>query len=171
MGRPRLARGEIPMTGPDQERCLELPVEVDGRELRVTAVSMGNPHAVAFVDERGAALRALAERHGRVVETHPWFPHRTNVELARAASPTEIEVVVWERGCGITLACGTGACATAVAACLTGRAEPGRELTVRLLGGPLAVTVARDYTGVTMRGPATLVFAAQIDLAALLARA
>ena len=69
-------------------------------------------------------------------------------------SPTEIELVVWERGCGITLACGTGACATATAACLTGRATPGREITVRLLGGPLYITVAADYSSVTMRGPA-----------------
>jgi diaminopimelate epimerase len=170
MGRPRLTRGEIPMTGAAGERCLEQTIELAERPFRVTAVSMGNPHAVAFVDETGPALRALADRHGPPLEHHAWFPRRTNAEFARAVSPTEIELVVWERGCGITLACGTGACATAVAACLTGRAEVGGEITVRLLGGPLRITVAQDYQGVTMRGPAALVYQASIDLAALLAR-
>jgi diaminopimelate epimerase len=167
MGRPRLVRAEIPMTGGPGERCLEeLVPEAD---LRVTAVSMGNPHAVAFVDETGPALRARAERLGPVVETHAWFPRRTNVELAHVVEPGLIELVVWERGCGITLACGTGACATAVAACLTGRGERGRELRVRLLGGELAIRVADDLSGVTMRGPATHVFDGQVELAPLLA--
>lgn len=169
MGRPRLTRGEIPMTGDAGERCLEQAIDLGGRSFRVTAVSMGNPHAVTFVDETGEALQAVAERYGRALETHPSFPQKTNAEFARVISPTEIDLVVWERGCGLTLACGTGACATAVAACLTGRAEPGRELTIRLLGGPLAITVARDDGGVTMRGPAALVYDATIDLAALLA--
>jgi diaminopimelate epimerase len=171
MGRPRLLRREIPMAGAPEERCLEQPLEVAGRTFRLTAVSMGNPHAVAFVDEAGGALRAVAEAHGPALETHPWFPQRTNAEFARVLSPAEIELVVWERGCGITSACGTGACATATAACLTGRAAPGTEITVRLPGGPLAITVAPDYGGVTMRGPATLVYEATLDVAALLASA
>src|SRR5512143_3939705 len=168
MGRPRLARGEIPMTGAAGERCLEVPVP--GTDLRITAVSMGNPHAVAFVDERGAALRARAETLGPGLERHGWFPQRTNVELARV-DDSGIELVVWERGCGITLACGTGACATAVAACLTGRAERGREIRVRLLGGDLAITVHPGDAGVTMRGPAAFVFDGHADLPGLLARA
>jgi diaminopimelate epimerase len=154
MGRPRLLRGEIPMTGPAGERCLEQPLG----ELSITAVSMGNPHAVAFVPETGAALLARAERLGPSVETAPSFPHKTNVELAHVHDDGTIELVVWERACGITFACGTGACATAVAACLTGRAEPGRDLTVRLLGGPLTIRVAPDLSGVRMTGPATRVY-------------
>jgi diaminopimelate epimerase len=167
MGRPRLLRGEIPMTGAAGERCQEQSLDLAGRAFAITAVSMGNPHAIAFVDERGAALRALAERHGPALETHPSFPRKTNAEFARVAGPRELELVVWERGCGITFACGTGACATAVAAALTGRCPPGQEITVRLLGGPLAITVAADLAGVTMRGPATLVFEASLDLAEL----
>ena len=171
MGRPRLARAEIPMTGPADERSLGVPLPLGDDELAITAVSMGNPHAIAFVDHSGPALRALAERHGPTVEHHAWFPKRTNAEFARVASPTELELVVWERGCGITLACGTGACATAVAACLAGHAEPGSEIAVRLLGGPLAITVADDYSTVLMRGPATHVYEADIDLADVLASA
>jgi diaminopimelate epimerase len=169
MGRPRLTRAEIPMTGPADERVIEQTVDVAGRATLVTAVSMGNPHAITFVEESGAALRALAEKYGPPLETHALFPRRTNAEFARVVSPEHIELVVWERGCGITFACGTGACATAVAACLTGRAKVGTEITVQLLGGPLAITVAPDYSGVTMRGPARLVFEASMDLAALLA--
>ncbi len=168
MGRPRLTRAEIPMTGPEGERCVAVPLPVGRRELAITGVSMGNPHAVAFVDEQGAELRAMAERIGPSVETHGWFPRRTNAEFAHVHGPTDLELVVWERGVGITLACGTGACATAVAACLTGRAQPGTEITVRLLGGNLAITVAADYSTVLMRGPAKRVYDAELDLGDLL---
>jgi diaminopimelate epimerase len=169
MGRPRLARGEIPMAGPADERCLDLDMDIDGRRFRIAAVSMGNPHAVAFVDEAGGDLRRLAERFGPLLERHPLFPQRTNAEFARIVSPREIELVVWERGCGITFACGTGACATAVAACLTRRAEPGTDIRMRLLGGDLSITFASDGAEVVMTGSATPVFAASIDLGALLA--
>jgi diaminopimelate epimerase len=164
MGRPRLSRAEIPMSGPAGEPFVDQPVE--GVERRATAVSMGNPHLVFFVEESGPALRALAERAGPALERHAWFPRRTNVEFARVDGDGSLELVVWERGVGITLACGTGACATAVAACLTGRAERGRELRVRLLGGELAITVAEDLAGVTMRGPATFVFDGSVDVTA-----
>ena len=165
MGRPRLLRDEIPMIGPAGERFVDQPVE--GAEGRATAVSMGNPHLVFFVDESGPRLRQLAERVGPGLERHAWFPRRTNVELAHLDHDGSLELVVWERGVGITLACGTGACATAVAACLTGRAERGRELRLRLLGGDLAITVAPDDSGVTMRGPATFVFDATVDVSRL----
>jgi diaminopimelate epimerase len=182
MGRPQLARAAIPMTGPADERCLEVPLTVAGASLAITGVSMGNPHAVAFVDASGPRLRALAELVGPTVEHLDWFPRRTNVELAHVHGSTEteaetetkpqtrIDLVVWERGCGITLACGTGACATAVAACLTGRAQPGTEIAVHLLGGALAITVATDYHTVWMRGPAEHVFDGALDAAALSAR-
>jgi diaminopimelate epimerase len=165
MGRPQLDRAAIPMTGPAGERCIEAPLTVAGASLAVTAVSMGNPHAVVFVDAAGPALRALAEAVGPSIEHLDWFPRRTNAELAHVHSPTEIELVVWERGCGITLACGTGACATAVAACLTGRARAGTEMAVRLPGGTLGITVAEDHHTVWMRGPAVHVFDGTVNLA------
>jgi diaminopimelate epimerase len=158
MGRPRLDRASIPMTGPGSERCIEVPLAVAGTNLTITAVSMGNPHAVAFVDTTGPALRALAETVGPRIEHLDWFPRRTNAELAHVHGPNEIELVVWERGCGITLACGTGACATAVAACITGRARAGTEIAVHLPGGTLAITVAEDHHTVWMRGPTVHVF-------------
>jgi diaminopimelate epimerase len=166
MGRPQLDRAAIPMTGPAGERCIEAPLTVAGVSLAVTAVSMGNPHAVAFVDASGPALRALAEAVGPIIEHLDWFPRRTNAEFAHVHGPTEIELVVWERGCGITLACGTGACATAVAACLTGRARAGTELSVHLPGGTLGITVAEDLRTVWMRGPAVHVFDGEVDLPA-----
>jgi diaminopimelate epimerase len=165
MGPPQLGRASIPMTGPAGEPCIEVPLTVAGTSLSVTAVSMGNPHVVAFVDAAGPALRALAEAVGPSIERHDWFPRRTNAELAHVHGPSEIELVVWERGCGITLACGTGACATAVAACLTGRAQPGTEISVRLPGGTLAITVAEDHGTVWMRGPAVHVFDGTASLA------
>ena len=178
MGRPRLTRGEIPMVGPADERCLEVPIELAAAHgehgatvaHRVTAVSMGNPHAVVFVDT-AAAARTLAETVGPALETHAWFPRKTNAEWCHVAGADTLDLVVWERGCGITLACGTGACATAVAACLTGRAEVGRELTVRLPGGALAITVAPDYATVFMRGPARFEFEADVDLDVIAAAA
>jgi diaminopimelate epimerase len=155
------------VAGPAAERALRVPVRAE-RSFTFTGVSMGNPHAVIFVDDPSEDLRALAERHGPALEVDPLFPRRTNVEFARVRGE-EIDLVVWERGCGITLACGTGACATAVAACLEGRAAPGRELPVHLPGGTLFITVApgpdtASYAGVTMRGPAVSVFSAEIDL-------
>lgn len=166
MGRPRLVRGEIPMSGPADERALEISLSGVDYAGTFTAVSMGNPHAVSFVAERGG-LRALAERVGPKVEHHPDFPRRTNVEFCHVVAPSELELVVWERGCGITLACGTGACATVAAACLTGKAEVGREVLVHLLGGDLSIRVAEDWSTVWMRGPATFVFDATIDAAAV----
>ena len=169
MGAPRLTRGEIPMTGPAAERCIEQPLEVASHTLAITAVSMGNPHAITFVGSRDEA-RTLAETIGRAVETHPAFPRKTNAEFAHLSGRREIELVVWERGCGITLACGTGACATTVAAVLTGRATEGDEVVVHLPGGALAITVAKGLTGVAMRGPAHFVYDGELDPRAVAAR-
>ena len=167
MGAPRLTRREVPMVGPPDETCVQAPLQVGGRELRVTGVSMGVPHAVFFVEESGPSLLDLARRIGPGLETHDWFPRKTNVDFAHAHAPDRIELAVWERGCGITLACGTGASATAVAACLTGRAAAGTEVAVALLGGELAIRVAPGMDGVVMRGPARHVFDVEIDLARL----
>ncbi len=169
MGRPKTRRGEIPMNGSADEQVLEQPIRLGDRGFHLTAVSMGNPHAVVFIDSH-EPLRALAEQYGPALERHELFPRKTNAEFARVHSPTELELVVWERGCGITLACGTGACATAVAACLTGRAQPGSELAVRLLGGTLFITVSPQFDGVLMRGPAEEVFEGELDVVALAKR-
>jgi len=169
MGKPRMNRGDIPMTGPEDERCIDVPLTIKEKKLSWTGVNTGNPHAVAFTDVADQAkLRTLAERVGPQMERHDWFPQRANVEFAVVRDGGKaIDLVVWERGCGITLACGTGACATVVAACLTGRAEVDSEVEVRLLGGTLYIRVAPDYETVYMRGPATFVYDADIDLAPL----
>jgi diaminopimelate epimerase len=168
MGRPRLTRDEIPLAPGGTTRALREPITARDREFRFTAVSMGNPHAVIFLDGEGD-LRALAESYGPTLEVSDRFPRRTNVELARVRGG-EIDLVVWERGSGLTLACGTGACATVVAAALEDRLPAGIETPVHLPGGTLAITVAKDLTGVRMRGPARVVFDATIDVGQLLAR-
>ena len=174
MGRPRFTRDEIPLLPAGSARAVREPIDVRGRRFALTAVSMGNPHAVIFMDaaSTGTAeddLRALAEAYGPVAERHAMFPKRTNVEFARVRDG-EIDLVVWERGCGITLACGTGACATAAAACVEERLPRGRVVPVHLPGGTLYITVATDDSGVRMRGPATIVFSSELDLARLVPR-
>jgi len=170
MGQPRLTRAEIPMAGPPAERGVRVPLRIGDRGLSLTAVSMGNPHAVIFVDDDRADLRALAEEYGPEIEIDPLFPRRTNVEFARVRKGA-IELVVWERGCGITLACGTGACATVVAGCLEGRVQAGAETAVHLLGGTLLITALASenhgFSGVQMRGPADVVYEAEVDPAHL----
>jgi diaminopimelate epimerase len=174
MGRPQLDPPQIPVAAPGGKRLVRNPLRAGDRQFTFTAVSMGNPHAVIFVDDPAADLRALAEAYGRGIEHDSLFPRRTNVEFARVRqgqAGTEIDLVVWERGCGITLACGTGACATVVAACLEGRAAPDQEIPVHLPGGTLFIRVASqpasdgspNYAGVSMRGPARIVFEAEID--------
>jgi diaminopimelate epimerase len=168
MGRPRLSRDEIPLSPGGPGGARRVPIRARDRVFEMTAVSMGNPHAILFIDDPGEDLRALAETYGPVLEIDPTFPRRTNVELARARPrERQIDLVVWERGCGITLACGTGACATAVAAGLEGRIAWGTEMAVNLPGGTLSITVAEGGDGVRMRGPARTVFRSEIDLAAL----
>jgi diaminopimelate epimerase len=165
MGRPRLTRDEIPLAPGGSTRALREVITAGDRDFRFTAVSMGNPHAVIFLDGEGD-LRALAESYGPALEIAERFPRRTNVEFARVRG-REIELVVWERGSGLTLACGTGACATLVAACLEERLAPGLETPLHLPGGTLAITVAADYSGVRLSGPARIVFSGELDLARL----
>jgi len=169
MGAPRLLRGEIPMLGPSGERCVEQALEVGGRTFAWTAVSMGNPHAITFVATAGE-LRRLAETIGPTVEHHAWFPQRTNVELAHVRSRTELDLVVWERGCGLTLACGTGACATVVAAILTGRCDEDSPVRVHLPGGTLAIRVMPGLANVQMHGPAVHVFDVELEPRSVAAR-
>lgn len=152
MGAPILDRHGIPMRG--RGVFVERTVRAGGRRFTGTAVSMGNPHLVLFHRDDLHDARA----YGPVLETLPLFPKRTNVEFARAVSRREIRAVVWERGVGITQACGTGACATAVAFAIAGKVPFGREVTVRLPGGPLGIVVREDLAAVYMKGPATHVF-------------
>jgi len=148
MGPARLTRGEIPMSGPAGETFLDLPVG----DYVGTAVSMGNPHLVIFVDD--AASVELAEE-GSKLERNPLFPRRTNVHFVQVLGGGVLLQRTWERGAGITLACGTGACASGVAAYLTGRAA--RKAEVRLPGGVLHIEYREDGR-VMMTGPAETVF-------------
>jgi diaminopimelate epimerase len=152
MGAPVLDPELIPVkiTG---ERVVAHPVEVAGRTVKVTCVSMGNPHAVMFYDEE--VSEDEVKTLGPAVEKHPMFPARTNVEFVHALSDTKLRMRVWERGAGVTLACGTGACATLVAANLNGLT--GRKATVHLPGGDLLIEWTSGGT-VEMTGPAENVF-------------
>jgi diaminopimelate epimerase len=136
----------------------EVSVDLDGERIVLLRADAGNPHAITF--DR-AASRQQAERIGPRIATHPSFPNGTNVELAHVSGRT-IDLVVWERGVGITLACGTGACATAAAACAKGLTPYEREIEVRLPGGALSITIAREAHRATMRGPARRVFSGHI---------
>ena len=163
MGAPRLLRGEIPMVGPIGERCVEQAIEVPGEPTRtITCVSMGNPHAVTFVRSLEEA-RKLAHAVGPQIERHPWFPQRTNAEFAYVRGRNTIDLVVWERGVGVTLACGTGACATVVAAVLTGQCDEGPAVGVNLPGGHLSIRVIPGFSNVKMHGPAAHVFDGEVD--------
>jgi len=129
---------------------LQEPVTIDGTEWQITAVSMGNPHAVVFTD----AVDSLPlEKIGPAFEHHPLFPDRVNTEFIRVIDRTHLEMRVWERGSGETFACGTGACAAAAAAVLCGYCDAGVPVSVQLRGGILTVTVSADWQ-VTMEGPA-----------------
>jgi len=151
MGAPALDCPWIPMKC--QGRFVEEELDVAGRKIRGTAVSMGNPHFVTFQELSAQEVEAL----GPLIERHPLFPKRTNVEFA-SLREGRIDVKVYERGAAWTLACGTGACATVVAAVLGGRAEAGRDVEVRLPGGSLWINVEEALSQVAMRGPATLVY-------------
>lgn len=160
MGRPILEPPRIPVRHAG-DRVVEQPIEAGNTRWRMTCVSMGNPHAVIFTgDAKG--LRTLALEHGPVLERHPWFPHRTNVGFAFRCSPVEFDLVVWERGAGLTLACGTGACAAVVAAVVSGRAPAATPVTVHLPGGSLRIEVAADLSEVWMSGPAETVFTGRV---------
>jgi len=152
MGVPKLTRCELPMVGPEDERVINLPLVVDGRELAITCVSMGNPHCVIYVEDVEAFP---VHKIGRVIECHAWFPRRINVEFVQMLSPCEVIQRTWERGAGETLACGTGASAVTVAGVLTGRTE--RRILNHLRGGDLELDWLVDGP-VLMTGPAIEVF-------------
>lgn len=136
------------------EKVQSYPVEAAGETWKLTAVSMGNPHAVIFTDKPEALL---LESLGPALEHHPLFPDRVNVEFVRVLDGEHLEMRVWERGSGETYACGTGACAAVAAAVLEGYCAAGKPVTVRLRGGCLTVTVAKDWQ-VWLEGPAETVY-------------
>jgi diaminopimelate epimerase len=148
MGVPALERNKIPMVG--EGTCIDEDLQVDGESFKVTCLSVGNPHCVIFVD---SVDDFPVQRVGSKIENHRVFPKRTNVEFAQVLSETNVKVRVWERGCGETLACGTGACATVVAGNLLKKL--GGKIRVHLLGGDLEVEYAQRLF---LNGPAEKVF-------------
>lgn len=156
MGEPILQARDIPVNA-DMEQVKGYPLDVDGKEIKVTCVSMGNPHAVVFVDTITDDDVFVT---GRKLEVHPFFPQKTNVEFCKVISRNKLSMRVWERGTGETLACGTGACATLVAAVINGLCDRRAEL--QLLGGRLFIEW-RDDNHIYMTGPAVTVFEGELD--------
>ncbi len=157
MGRPGLTRQEIPMVAPSLEQVVEVPLEVAGETYRVTCVSMGNPHAVVYVDH---VETFPVEKIGPLIENHACFPRRTNVEFVQVVSPDEVIQRTWERGAGETLACGTGASAVTVAGVLTGKTRA--RIVNHLRGGDLEMEWLENGP-VMMTGPAVEVFSGEFD--------
>jgi len=159
MGKPTIKPSEIPVKS-DLDTFIDQPITVGDASYAVTAVSMGNPHAVVFMDDIDSLdLKSI----GPLFERHPLFPERINTEFVTVLSPGHIKMRVWERGSGETLACGTGACASVVACVLNGKCKKGETVTVSLLGGELAITWREDGT-VLKKGPAAKVFDGVIEL-------
>lgn len=157
MGSPILKPSLIPIRS-EKEQFVDEPVTVDGKVYRMTGVSMGNPHVVTFVDDT-ASLNL--EKIGPSFENHELFPNRINTEFVQVLSRHEINMRVWERGSGETLACGTGTCASAVACVLNGKTD--EHLTVHLLGGDLEIFYDRANDTVWMTGPASVVFDGELS--------
>ena len=161
MGVPEFEPARIPVAVGEGQTNIDIPFTIGGESIMLTAVSMGNPHGVVFVDSLdGTDVHGI----GRLLETHPAFPDRANIEFAEMLNPSEVRMRVWERGSGETMACGTGACATAVAAIITGRTGGNREITVHLLGGDLKINYDAASGHVFMQGPATTVFTGEVPL-------
>lgn len=152
MGSPILEAEKIPIKG-SGKRVLHEAIRVDGTEYHITGVSMGNPHAVVFMED---VNNLEIEKIGPLFEHHECFPKRVNTEFVHVLDRKHVEMRVWERGSGETLACGTGACAVAVACVLNGLTE--EEVTVKLLGGDLQIRWDREKNTVYMTGPAEVVF-------------
>jgi diaminopimelate epimerase len=160
MGKPILTANDIPVIC-NSERAVNEPITVDGVEYKMTCVSMGNPHAVVFIDK--SPREFPLEKVGPLFENNSVFPDRTNTEFAYVVDRKNIEMRVWERGSGETLACGTGTCATVVAAILNGLVD--NDVTVHLIGGDLNIHWSGDENeSVIMTGSATTVFTGEIDL-------
>lgn len=158
MGEPILKPELIPVFS-EKERVVKEPIEVEGKEWNMTCVSMGNPHAVVFIED---TENFEIEKIGPHFEHHQLFPNRTNTEFVQIISRTEMNMRVWERGSGETLACGTGTCASVMAAILNGLTE--NKVLVHLLGGDLIIEYEEKSNHIFMTGPATTVFEGEIEL-------
>ncbi|MCM1118413.1 MAG: diaminopimelate epimerase [bacterium] len=157
MGEPILQPAQIPVALSGQQ-AVNVPVTVDGQEYHMTCVSMGNPHAVVFVDH---VEDMKLEQIGPGFECHEMFPNRVNTEFVQIEDRRHVKMRVWERGTGETLACGTGCCATVVAGVLCGLTEP--SVTVSVLGGEIEVTWDRESNQIYMTGPAVTVFEGEVS--------
>jgi diaminopimelate epimerase len=153
MGRATFRAPEIPMNGPDRE-VVGVPLQLsDGSAVSATAVSVGNPHCVVFVEHLDTEA---CKRVGPLIERHPAFPQRTNVQFARAADKHTLDILIWERGAGYTLASGSSSCGAASAAVRNGLSDHGR-VTVRMPGGTLAIDVRPDWS-LRLEGPVEEVY-------------
>ena len=163
MGSPILSPKEIPFVS-EKEQVINEPLDIEGKTFHITAISMGNPHGIVFMDD----INSLEiEKIGPKFENHIAFPDRVNTEFVKVLDRHTVQMRVWERGSGETLACGTGACAVAVASILNGHVDGDSPVTVRLLGGNLEIFWNRQENLVYMTGPATTVFDGEIDLSFL----
>ena len=162
MGTPELARQRIPVrpdtTSDPESPCIGQPIRVLDREWAVTCVSMGNPHAVVFVDDVDSLDLPVV---GPAFEHHPWFPSRTNTEFVQLMDAGHVRMRVWERGAGETLACGTGACAAVAAAAVNGYCDEGTDVTVKVLGGDLVVNYTPER--VLLTGSVVKVFEGEFE--------
>jgi diaminopimelate epimerase len=160
LGPPKLLASQIPTTlATAESKVVEQPLEVEGKIWPVTCVSMGNPHCIIFVED---VASIPLETWGPKFEHHSVFPERTNTEFIQVIQPNHLKMRVWERGAGITLACGTGACASVVAGVLTGKCD--RLATVELPGGSLEIEWSMSNQKVYMSGPAQKVFVGELSI-------
>ena len=157
MGAPELVAENVPVVC-EKEQAVDEPITVLGKEYKMTCVSMGNPHAVVFMDD---VEHLKIEKIGPHFENHERFPKRINTEFVKILDRQTVQMRVWERGTGETLACGTGCCATVVACVLNGLTD--ETVTVKLLGGEIKITWDREENLVYMTGPATTVFEGEIN--------
>ncbi len=168
MGAPELRPERIPVTVAEagtpleQERIVNAPIIVQGKEYKMTCVSMGNPHAVIFLED---VTNLEIEQIGPYFENHERFPKRINTEFVKVLDKKIVQMRVWERGTGETLACGTGCCATVVACILNGLTD--EKVTVKLLGGEIEIEWDREANLVYMTGPAVTVFEGEYDVPAV----
>lgn len=159
MGEPILCADKVPVVS-DSKEVIGKQVTIGKKEQKITAVSMGNPHCVIFLDEDVSKLDL--EKIGPDYENDPMFPERVNTEFVNVIDQKTLKMRVWERGSGETLACGTGACAVAVAAVKNGISRRGEDITVKLLGGDLIINY-KEGGNVLMTGPAAFVFDGETD--------
>ncbi|MBE5885110.1 MAG: diaminopimelate epimerase [Lachnospiraceae bacterium] len=156
MDEPELKAASVPVICESEQAVME-PIEINGKKYEMTCVSMGNPHAVIFVDE---ITDDMVWVDGKALEVHPCFPERANIEFVQIINRNHIKMRVWERGSGETYACGTGSCACVVAGVLNGLTD--NQVTVSLLGGDLEIEWNRENNRVYMTGPAVTVFEGEI---------